>query len=124
MASPISKAEKIAQGMDFLFGSHVVISCNKFYGREGYLVKMWIVKDSYYDGHTWVDEELFRSTSGSYVCLFCRDLLYSLRGDPVPLPDTEGYANVLERNRAGEKISYMKRIYGKDSLLEEGTTVT
>lgn len=124
MASPISKAEKIAQGINYLFGAHIVVSCNKFFGREGYLVKMWIVKDSYYDGHTWVDEELFRTTSGAYACLFCRDLLYTLQGRELPKNDPIGYYNVCEKRNAGERLQYMVKIYGKNSFFEAGTATT
>jgi hypothetical protein len=124
MGSPIGKADMIARGIFHLFGAHVVISCNKFFGKEGYLVKMYIVKDSFYDGHTWVDEELFRSTSPTYTCLFCRDLLYTLQDRPLPPPDNEGYEKVLEKNRASEKFQMMKRIYGNNNLLKESPTTT
>ena len=116
MASPISTAEKIAQAINYEFGSHLVLSCNKFFGREGWMVKMWIVKDSFYDGHTYVDEELFRTTSGTYACLFCRDLLFHLQDKPIPAPPNQGYANVLERREAVKSMDYMKKVYGQHSF--------
>ena len=116
MASPISTAEKIAQAINYEFGSHLVLSCNKFFGREGWMVKMWIVKDSFYDGHTYVDEELFRTTSGTYACLFCRDLLFHLQDKPIPAPPNQGYANVLERREAVKSMDYMKKVYGQHNF--------
>lgn len=124
MASPISLAEKIAQAINFQFGAHIVLSCNKFFGKEGYLVKMWIVKDSFYDGHTYVDEELFRTTSGNYACLFCRDLLFYLQGKGLPAPENQGYVNVFEKNKAPEKLESMRKIYGSGNFVKTGTATS
>lgn len=121
MASPLTISKNIIRAIDLSFGAHVVIAVNEFFGKEGYPVKMYIVKDSFYDGHTWVEQQLFKSTSSSYVTLFCRDLLFSLQGKNMPEPANEGYANVFAKNKADEAIQYIVSVYGNRKSKEEPT---
>lgn len=119
MAKPIYTAKNLVKAIDFQYRAHVVIATNEFFGKEGTPVTMYVVKESFYDGHTWVDEELFRSTSAIYVLLFCRDLLFALQGKEIPPPEPEGYARVFEKRQAMSRIQYMVNIYANNSLEAE-----
>lgn len=112
MSHPSYIAKTIIKAINFQFSAHVVLNANEFFGKEGKVVRMYVVKDAYYDGHTWVDEELFRTTSANYALLFCRDLLYSLQGKPIPPAENEGYQNCREKHRTDERIQYMVNVYG------------
>ncbi len=109
--TPISTANTIARAMNQLFGTHIVINTSQFYGGEGKLVRMYVVKDSYYYKGKYSDEEIFKSASGIYVCLFMRDLLYSFQGKEIPPKDNEGYANVYAKRNGDASIEKMKGVY-------------
>lgn len=115
MASPISIAEKLCTAMNMKYGTHIVINTNKFFGKEDMVVKMHVVKDVYGRGRAFVDEELFRSASSIYICLFMRDLMYSFEGRDIPEGD-EGWEHQKETKPVAQSIDYMRKKYLADKL--------
>lgn len=109
--TPITTARTIANAMNIMYKTHIVINTSQFYGGEGKLVRMYIVKDSYYYKGKYSDKELFKTASGVYTCLFMRDLLYTFQGREIPRETNEGYLNVLERKNGRASIEYMKGVY-------------
>ncbi len=108
---PISIANDIARAMNQMFHTHIVINTSQFYGGEGKLVRMYIVKDSYYAKGQYTDEQIFKSASGLYTCLFMRDLLYAFQGKEEVVADNEGYDRAKEKNNVPASIEYMKGVY-------------
>lgn len=111
--TPITTANTIARAMNNLYGTHIVINTTNFYGGEGKLVRMYVVKDSYKYNGGYSNKELFCSASGIYTCLFMRDLLYSFQGREVPEEENEGYINVKAKKNAEGAIEYMKSVYSR-----------
>lgn len=109
--TPISIANTIARAMNSEFKTHIVINTSQFYGGEGKLVRMYIVKDSFCYNGKYSDKEIFKSASGVYTCLFMRDLLYAFQGRDIPEENNEGYNNVKEKRNAEASIEYMKGVY-------------
>jgi len=115
MASPLSLAEKISTALNAKYGTHIVINSNKFFGKEGTIVNMHVVKDVYGRGHSYCDEELFRSASSIYTCLFMRDLLYYLDGKDIPKGD-EGWERQKAIKHPEVSFEYMRKKYLADKL--------
>lgn len=109
--TPITLARTMANAMNRLYGTHIVINVSQFFGGEGKLVRMYAVKDAFNYHGQYSNKELFCSASGIYVCLFMRDLLYTFQGKEVPDEDNEGYKNVLARKNGKESIDYMVKAY-------------
>jgi len=109
--TPISTANTIARAMNQLYHTHLVINTSQFYGGEGKLVRMYIVKDSFYYKGQYSDKQLFKSASGVYTVLFMRDLLYAFQGKEEVDADNEGYDRVKAKNNVEASIEYMKGAY-------------
>ena len=109
--TPISTANTIVRAMNQLYGTHLVINTSQFFGGEGKLVRMYIVKDSFYYGGQYSDKQIFKSASGVYTVLFMRDLLYAFQGKEEVDSGNEGYKRVREKNNADAAIEYMKGAY-------------
>ena len=109
--TPITIARTIANALNQEFKTHIVINTSQFFGGEGKLVRMYIVKDSYYSSGKYTDKELFKTASGVYACLFMRDLLKSFQNEPLPPEDNEGYKNVFSKKNGQASIDYMKEAY-------------
>lgn len=110
--TPITIARTIANAINVEFKTHLVINTSQFFGGEGKLVRMYIVKDSYYDHGKYADKELFKTASGVYCCLFMRDLLYAFQGrESDAAEENEGYLNVLDKRNGRASIEYMKEAY-------------
>lgn len=109
--TPISTANTIAKAMNELYGTHLVINTSQFFGGEGKVVRMYVVKDSYYFKDSYSDKQLFKSASGVYTVLFMRDLLYAFQGKEAVDSENEGYYRVREKNNADAAIEYMKGAY-------------
>ena len=118
--TPITIARTIANAINSMFHTHLVINISQFYGEQGKLVRMYVVKDCFYSRGAYSDKELFKTASGVYTCLFMRDLLYALQGKEIPHEDNEGYNNTLERKNGLASINYMKEAYTKNDELETG----
>ena len=114
--TPITTARTIANAMNQMFKTHLVINTSQFFGGEGKLVRMYIVKDSYYHGGAYVDKELFKTASGVYCCLFMRDMLYAFQGRDNGEETNEGYLNVLEKRNGLASIEWMKGVYLDDGF--------
>ena len=111
--TPITIARTIATAMNIEYGTHIVINTSQFYGGDGKLVRMYVVKDAYHYGGKWSDKELFKTASGVYVCLFMRDMLYSFQGKEVEETNA-GYLNVKAKKNGEGSIEYMKGAYLDD----------
>jgi len=113
---PIIVAQNIVKAMNSSFGTHVVINMTQFYDGDNKLAKVYHVKDIYRMNGTmdFVDHELFRSSSGVYICLFVRDLLYALQGKEIPHEENEGYNNVCVKRDANSGIKYMLDMYRRE----------
>lgn len=109
--TPISTANTIARAMNQLYHTHIVINTSQFYGGEGKLVRMYVVKDAFYYGGQYSDKQIFKSASGIYVCLFMRDLLYAFQGREPEDSHNEGYYRVFAKNNGESAIEYMKGAY-------------
>ena len=109
--TPITIARTMANALNLTYKTHIVINTSQFFGGEGKLVRMYIVKDSYYSQGAYSDKELFKTASGVYACLFMRDLLYAFQGREEVKEDNEGYLNVLARKNGRASIEYMKEVY-------------
>lgn len=120
--TPITTARTIANAINAMFHAHVVINVSQFYGAQGKLVRMYVIKDSFYYADGYSDKELFKTASGVYACLFMRDLLYGLQGKDIPHEDNEGYNNILEKKNGLASIEYMKEAYTKNDELEASDT--
>ena len=116
--TPITIARTIANAMNIQYKTHLVINTSQFFGGEGKLVRMYIVKDSYYKDGQYADRELFKTASGVYCCLFMRDMLYAFQGTESKDEDNEGYLNVLAKRNGLASIEWMKEVY----LNEFGTS--
>ena len=110
-ASPISIAYNIAKAMNLMYHTHIVINTSQFYGGEGKLVRMYIVKDSFYYKGQYSDKQIFKSASGVYTVLFMRDLLYAFQGKEPVDSQNDGYKRVFAKNNAEVSIDYMKGAY-------------
>lgn len=109
--TPISTANTIARAMNQLYHTHIVINTTQFYGGEGKLVRMYVVKDAFYYSGNYSDRQLFKSASGVYTVLFMRDLLYTFQGKEIPDSGNEGYRKVFIKNNGNGSIEYMKGVY-------------
>ena len=109
--TPITIANNIARAMNEIYKTHLVINTSQFYGGEGKLVRLYIVKDSYYYSGQYSDKQLFRTSSGVYTVLFMRDLLYAFQGREEEETDNIGYKNVKAKNNGEGSIEYMKGAY-------------
>ena len=123
--TPITIAKPIANAMNIQYKTHLVINTSQFYGGEGKLVRMYVVKDSFYSQGQYSDRELFKTASGVYCCLFLRDLMYAFQGrTDVPEETNEGYLNVLAKKNGLGSIEWMKGVYlnesgnGSDEVLD------
>lgn len=123
--TPITIARTIANAMNIQYKTHIVINTSQFYGGEGKLVRMYVVKDSYYSQGQYSDQELFKTASGVYCCLFMRDLLYAFQGKESDEDEpNEGYLNVLDKRNGLGSIEWMKEAYlnefngGADEVLD------
>lgn len=110
-ASPIVIAINIAKAMNCTYGTHIVINTKQFFGGEGNIVKMYIVKDSYYYSGKYSDKQIFKSASGVYTALFMRDMLYAFQGKSAVDSGNEGYYRVFAKNSGQDSIEYMKGAY-------------
>lgn len=108
---PITIANDIARAMNQMFHTHLVINTSQFYGGEGKLVRMYVIKDSFYSKGEYSDKQIFKTASGVYACLFMRDLLYAFQGKEEVEAENEGYARAKEKNNAYASIDYMKGAY-------------
>ena len=117
MASPVGTALKIADALNYTYGCHVVVNNKSFFGKEQRPVKMYIVEDSWYDVNTgaWQDEQLFRTASGVYCCLYLRDLLFSFQGKELPVGDPKWDA-MRENKDIYRSIDYMLTNYAEDII--------
>ncbi|MBO5628164.1 MAG: hypothetical protein J5965_03705 [Aeriscardovia sp.] len=118
--TPITTANTIARAMNQLYKTHIVINTSQFYGGEGKLVRMYVVKDSFYYKGEYSDKQIFKSASGVYTCLFMRDLLYAFQNKEIPEENNEGYNRVREKNNADANIEYMKGVYLNAETINEG----
>lgn len=109
--TPISTANTIARAMNQLYHTHIVINTSQFYGGEGKLVRMYVVKDSFYYNGQYSDKQIFKSASGVYTVLFMRDLLYAFQGKEPVDSQNDGYKRVFAKNNAEAAIDYMKGAY-------------
>lgn len=109
--TPITIARTIANAMNIQYKTHLVINTSQFYGGEGKLVRMYVVKDSYYHQGQYSDRELFKTASGVYCCLFMRDMLYAFQGTDGGEETNEGYLNVLDKRNGLASIAWMKEAY-------------
>lgn len=116
--TPITIARTIANAMNLTYKTHLVINVSQFYGGEGKLVRMYIVKDSFYRQGSYSDKELFKTASGVYTCLFMRDMLYAFQGRDIPRETNEGYLNVLEKKNGRASIEYMKEEYLENGIVD------
>ena len=128
----LATAKKIAKGLNFKYGMHIVINTSDFYSERGNrqtgapnLVRMYVIRDCYYatDG-TYVNEELFKSASGVYTVLFLRDLMYKVQGrDLPPDEDDPGWAATRVRKGAFSSFDYMIEKYVlKGMIIDEHDT--
>lgn len=118
--TPITIANTIARAMNQMFGTHIVINTSQFYGGEGKLVRMYIVKDSFYYKGQYSDKQIFKSASGIYTALFMRDLLYTFQNKEKVESDNPGYDRVFAKNNAQASIDYMKGVYLDAEPEDEG----
>lgn len=116
--TPITIAKTMANALNTMYKTHIVINTSQFFGGEGKLVRMYVVKDSYYSHGSYSDRELFKTASGVYCCLFMRDLLYSFQGKEPDEETNEGYKNVLEKRNGLASIEYMKGAYLENDEIE------
>lgn len=116
--TPITMARTIANALNMKFKTHIVINTSQFFGGEGKLVRMYIIKDSFYSQGSYSDKELFKTASGVYACLFMRDMLYAFEGREPEPEDNEGYLNVLAKKNGKASIDYMKEVYLLNDELE------
>lgn len=111
--TPITLARTIANALNTMYHTHVVINTSQFFGNEGKLVRMYIIKDAYYSINTgaYKDEELFKTASGVYACLFMRDMLAAFQKKELPEETNIGYLNVLAKRNGKASIDYMLKTY-------------
>lgn len=90
-------AKKIAKGINFKYGTHLVINTSEFYRENGSLVRMYVCRDAYYGPDGYINEELFKSASGVFMVFFMRDMLAVIEGREVP--DDSGDPGWQEQKR-------------------------
>lgn len=112
MASATKLMKGMVQAMNREYGSHLVAYTKEFYGKEGTLIRMHSVRDSFFDGVKWIDDELFRSMSAAYTVMFCRDMMYALRGEAVP-PAEGGWAECRAKRNVDKAIGKVVSRYGR-----------
>jgi hypothetical protein len=117
MANLIKTALRLTDAVNRQYGAHILISSSKFFGDNGRPVTVFVVEDSYKpsNGGRIVRDELFRSSSGAYVCFFLRDLLYTLEGKEIP-PDEvggihTGWVNIKKKKDIYKSIEFIKEKY-------------
>lgn len=117
----ILTAKKIARGLNAKYGSRLVINTSEFYGDNGNLVRVYVVKDAFYNSDgSHVNKELFKSASGVYTVLFMRDL--NLLADGLELEPEENdpkWARVRESKGAFESFNYFIETYVMDIVEED-----
>lgn len=117
-------AKKIAQGVNAMYGTSIVINTTEFYNSKGQIVRLYDIKDSYCDEFRAPHMKLlFRSASSIYTVLFMRDLLYTLEGRELP-PDEEdpGWAATRVQKGAFASFDYIVETYLlKDKIVEVDT---
>lgn len=116
--TPITIARTIANALNMTYGTHIVINTSQFFGGEGKLVRMYVIKDAFYYGgkSEYSDKELFKTASGVYACLYMRDMLNAFKGEETE-EDNQGYLNVLAKKNGRANIDYMVKTYlgGKEN---------
>lgn len=110
---PITIARTIANALNRQYKTHVVINTSQFFGGEGKVVRMYVIKDAYYYGgkSAYSDKELFKTASGIYACLFMRDLLGAFQHKEKAEETNAGYLNVFMRKNGQASIDYMVKTY-------------
>jgi len=111
--TPVTLARTMANALNRLYGTHIVINTTQFFGGEGKLVRMYVIKDAYFLGSkkNYSDKELFKTASGVYTCLFMRDMLFAFQGKPPAEITNEGYLNVFAKKNGQASIDYMLEKY-------------
>lgn len=111
--TPITLARTMANALNNLYHTHIVINTSQFFGGEGKLVRMYVIKDAYYSRgkSSYSDKELFKTASGVYACLFMRDLLAAFRNKEMPEETNMGYLNVFNKKNGQASIDYMLNTY-------------
>ena len=118
MRGYINTALRLANGMGYKYGTHIVINTKKFYVPEfDTPITMYSVRDTFKsrDG-TYEDVELFKTTSMIQVVLFMRDLFYGLSGQEIPVSDDEKWNKARAKNDVDTVIEQMKVKYRADEL--------
>lgn len=124
MAKTIKITVKMMAGLNHMYGCHLTLSENKFFGTEGQPITMYIVKDCYRekDGH-FIDDELFRSASLIYTCYFMRELMFAMKGEEAPPIEgdiAEKWAHIREKRNVDKSIQLMKEKYGDELQVVDG----
>lgn len=112
-------AKKIARGINFKYGSHIVINVSEFYGTSGdtpNLVRMFVIRDAYCgEGGVFVNKELYKSGSGYNALFFMVDLLHRIKKEEL-ISNNPRYVADRERKNAVAMMDYIIDTYIDDSI--------
>lgn len=122
----IKTAKKIARGINFMYGTRLVINVSEFYGGEGNLIRLYVVKDAFYEqGEGYINKELFKSASAVYTVLFMRDLMDLLRHKEITDDSqNEGWMRARARHTPEAAYDYIYENYLMDIVEVDDENVT
>ena len=109
-------AKKIARGLNYQYGCHIVINVAEFYGTDAKngqpnLVRMYVIKDSYCgQGGVFVNRELYKSGSAYNALFFMRDLMLRAKGEDLP-DNNARYVADRDRKNALAEMDYIIDTY-------------
>ena len=113
-------AKKIAKGINFKYGTHLVINVSEFYRENGQMVRMYICRDSYYGRDGYINEELFKTASGVFMVFFMRDMMNVIEGkETVDDSEDPGWRALKEKKRPDLAYQYILENYIYDIVDEE-----
>ena len=121
MKNPGMLAKKIARGINFKYGSHIVINVSEFYGTSGdtpNLVRMYVIRDSYTGNGDYVNKELYKSGSGYNALFFMVDLLHRIKREPL-IDNNARWVADRERKNAVAMMDYIIDSYIEEAIDEQ-----
>ena len=105
-------AKKIANGLNYKYGTHLVISTSEFFRENGAKMRMYICRDAYYGPDGYINEELFKTASGVFMVFFMRDMMSVVEGKDVASDENDpGWKSLKERKHPELAYQYILENY-------------
>lgn len=115
MKNPGMLAKKVARGINYQYGMHLVINVSEFYTEGDKLVRMYVIRDAYSQGGGYVNQEIYKSGSGYNVLFFMVDLLHRIKHEEL-IDNNERWVADRERKNAVAMMDYLIDHYIEEAI--------